>query len=138
MYCAGDSRSDACHGDSGGPLYMRKADLQWVQVGITSWGVGCAEPGYPGIYTEVSYFLDFISGETGLSRERLHAPGYIFDTTKYYCFVCFVVRLQTPKPARICSRQTNKHTNKANIQNKRYNNNKTKKCLITHPVLQTV
>ncbi|MDG4820696.1 trypsin-like serine protease [Asanoa sp. WMMD1127] len=47
---------DTCQGDSGGPMFKRDASNQWVQVGITSWGIGCAQPNAPGVYTEVRYF----------------------------------------------------------------------------------
>jgi secreted trypsin-like serine protease len=32
----------------------------WVLAGITSSGDGCAQPGFPGIYTRVSTFISFI------------------------------------------------------------------------------
>lgn len=57
--CAGDydkGGKDTCQGDSGGPLVKRVGN-EWVQVGITSWGVGCARPRNPGHYTRVSRFL---------------------------------------------------------------------------------
>ncbi len=47
---------DTCQGDSGGPMFKRNAANEWVQVGITSWGIGCAQPNAPGVYTEVRYF----------------------------------------------------------------------------------
>ena len=58
MICAGDTArggKDSCQGDSGGPLFQ-KIDNAYVQIGIVSWGLGCARDGYPGVYTQISAF----------------------------------------------------------------------------------
>lgn len=52
--CAGIEGRDACQGDSGGPLVYNN-----VQVGIVSWGYGCAME-WPTVYARVSEFLGFI------------------------------------------------------------------------------
>ncbi|MGW7092891.1 S1 family peptidase [Streptomyces sp. NPDC054874] len=52
---------DTCQGDSGGPMFRRDNAGAWVQVGITSYGQGCARPNYPGVYTEVSTFAPAIA-----------------------------------------------------------------------------
>ena len=44
---------DTCQGDSGGPLLV-PAGTEMRLVGDTSYGNGCAEPGYPGIYGRVA------------------------------------------------------------------------------------
>lgn len=63
--CAGTGGSDACQGDSGGPLVLRTPGGP-VQVGIVSWGLGCARPENPGIYVRVSAYAAWISEITGL------------------------------------------------------------------------
>jgi len=45
-------REDACQGDSGGPLFRVK-DGKCVQLGVVSWGKGCAAEGFPGIYLRI-------------------------------------------------------------------------------------
>ncbi|WBB68457.1 serine protease [Micromonospora sp. WMMD812] len=61
--CAGYTSGgvDTCQGDSGGPMFRRDANNAWIQVGIVSWGNGCARPNYPGVYTQVSYFASAIA-----------------------------------------------------------------------------
>ncbi|WP_051793156.1 serine protease [Amycolatopsis jejuensis] len=66
--CAGnvdDGGVDACQGDSGGPMFRRDEAGQWLQVGITSWGDGCARAHAPGVYTEVSTFASDIAAAAG-------------------------------------------------------------------------
>ncbi|MFJ6200018.1 S1 family peptidase [Micromonospora sp. NPDC092111] len=61
--CAGyaSGGTDTCQGDSGGPMFRRNASNAWIQVGIVSWGNGCARPNYPGVYTQVSTFASSIA-----------------------------------------------------------------------------
>uniref|UniRef100_A0A3Q3EBZ8 trypsin n=1 Tax=Labrus bergylta TaxID=56723 RepID=A0A3Q3EBZ8_9LABR len=53
MLCAGSlserHRVDSCQGDS-----------RWVLTGVISWGHGCGNPSFPGVYTRVSRFLRWI------------------------------------------------------------------------------
>lgn len=65
VICAIGPGIDACRGDSGGPLnaavyHLRSGRPVAVQVGIVSWGIGCAVPGNPGVYTRVSWYLGWI------------------------------------------------------------------------------
>lgn len=47
----------------GGPLMMR-VETRWIQIGIVSFGNKCGEPGYPGVYTRVSEYTDWIRENT--------------------------------------------------------------------------
>lgn len=62
MLCAGvpGGGKDSCQGDSGGPLVYNNSG-EWQQAGIVSFGIGCAEADYPGVYTRVSRYVDWIT-----------------------------------------------------------------------------
>ncbi|XP_071455751.1 serine proteinase stubble [Hetaerina americana] len=62
--CAGWKKGgfDSCEGDSGGPMVIQRAeDMRWVLAGVISWGIGCAEPNQPGVYTRISEFRGWIN-----------------------------------------------------------------------------
>uniref|UniRef100_A0A8C6QJJ3 Serine protease 30 n=1 Tax=Nannospalax galili TaxID=1026970 RepID=A0A8C6QJJ3_NANGA len=61
MLCAGfvEGQKDSCQGNSGGPLVCA-INSSWVQVGVTSWGFGCAWPFWPGVYTRVPTYMNWI------------------------------------------------------------------------------
>jgi len=60
MICAGfmSGGKDSCSGDSGGPLVDYD---QRKLIGIVSWGWGCAAQNRPGVYTDVTQYVDWIN-----------------------------------------------------------------------------
>jgi V8-like Glu-specific endopeptidase len=72
MICTKTPDKDTCQGDSGGPLFVSNRAGGVVQVGITSFGVGCATATHPGVYARVSRYNDWI---------RARVPEAQFATT---------------------------------------------------------
>jgi len=65
MFCAGLGSADACQGDSGGPAFSYDDNDRMVLVGITSWGAGCTQRKYPGVYVDVVKYADWIHDTIG-------------------------------------------------------------------------
>ncbi|XP_022114875.2 CLIP domain-containing serine protease 2 [Pieris rapae] len=63
QFCAGELKKDSCNGDSGGPLMM-KANYNdvnsYVQYGIVSHGPMQCGSSFPGVYTDVREYVDWI------------------------------------------------------------------------------
>lgn len=63
--CAGGGETDSCYGDSGGPLVSHSLDGLPLQVGVVSWGLGCARTDSPGVYTRISAYTAWIEETIG-------------------------------------------------------------------------
>ena len=66
MFCAVNPGKDTCQGDSGGPLVLKGLAFdgsQDLQAGIVSWGYGCAQSYFPGVYTSIDYFRGWIDDQ---------------------------------------------------------------------------
>ena len=63
LLCAGHPQGgrDACRGDSGGALLLQDLrTLTWTAVGVVSSGHGCGRREFPGLYTRLASYLDWI------------------------------------------------------------------------------
>ncbi|XP_036147587.1 anionic trypsin-like [Monomorium pharaonis] len=80
--CAGlpEGGRDACQGDSGGPLLCNG-----TQVGIVSWGEGCARPNRAGVYSRVDFYLEWLN-ETIVRNEAMKCS---FQNMLMIIFTCY-------------------------------------------------
>lgn len=86
------SGSDTCKGDSGGPLVCNE-----TQVGITSWGKGCAQDNNPAVLARVDKYETWISGIiNNTEAPAQHKYGFgsaVSFRGKISCMVLFAVAL---------------------------------------------
>jgi hypothetical protein len=75
-FCAGYQQggTDTCQGDSGGPLFVAGSNGEPVQVGITSFGRGCAKPDAYGAYTNIGLYEQWI-------KERVPNPYFVMPAS---------------------------------------------------------
>jgi Trypsin len=82
MLCAADVGQDTCSGDSGGPLILKRLNKRDLLVGVVSWGLQCADPVYPGVYSRTSFVADWIDSNVCLYSKN--APSHFAcETTSY-------------------------------------------------------
>lgn len=65
-------------GDSGGPLVCRRGD-HWTQVGIVSIGLDCGDVNFPGIYSKVSFYVDWITKTIREFSDNNILPTWLVD-----------------------------------------------------------
>jgi len=73
MLCGEEKNTDTCQGDSGGPLVVKKGDRFYLP-GVVSFGRGCADDSFPGVYTRVSSFMNWILENT---KEGMFCQGSV-------------------------------------------------------------
>jgi trypsin len=79
MLCAKSNQpKDSCQGDSGGPLVSGN-----TQVGVVSWGIGCASDAFPGVYARVSRGYDWIKSEVCKGSQYAAEAGFDCSGASY-------------------------------------------------------
>jgi len=84
MMCATAPGKDACFGDSGGPLILRKENSnvnEDVVLGITSWGIRCADPDFPGVWARTSDQIEWL--QDMICQISTDPPTQYYDCPTY-------------------------------------------------------
>jgi secreted trypsin-like serine protease len=82
---------DTCQGDSGGPLMrFESAQKQWVLAGVTSFGLGCGDPRYSGVYTRASAYRKWL--QLVISDGFIESLGHLESVaSENYCNIYIVL-----------------------------------------------
>ncbi|CAF0985350.1 unnamed protein product [Adineta ricciae] len=95
QFCAGvdGGGKDTCQGDSGGPL-MRfdPKEKRWLLAGVTSFGIGCGDRRYSGVYTRVTAYREWLKSivDDGFI-EVLTDPYSAATKNSYQIYISFLL-----------------------------------------------
>ncbi|XP_024140745.1 serine protease 27 [Oryzias melastigma] len=94
MICAGyqGGGKDSCQGDSGGPLVCPMVNGTWVQAGVVSFGIGCAQQNKPGVYARLTTFSSFI--KNNIPEVQLYGAAHHIQSGSVILLFSFVLILQ--------------------------------------------
>ena len=108
---------DTCQGHSGGPLMMYTSSQQWVLVGVTSYGDGCARVNYAGVYTRVAAYQSWIATTTGNAYKNPTSSesANINPSVVTVSSTTTISQTTTKKPTTTTERTTSRRTTKKPI-----------------------
>jgi secreted trypsin-like serine protease len=92
MFCTFKPGQDTCQGDSGGSIDTQNpTNGLWYNLGVTSFGAGCATNDYPGVYARVSNYLTWIettTTETFCKIKTLHNEVFVVGCLVWLPCIC--------------------------------------------------